>query len=66
MNAYKIVVICLLFFIAMCSLMIAVDMPRMEECGTCGAHVLETWHTRSDDGEIIHICERCADIIDEE
>lgn len=45
---------------------IASTMPRPEECGMCGAHVYQTWHVKADDGEFIHICERCADIVDGE
>lgn len=45
---------------------IASTMPRPEECGMCGAHVHQTWHVKADDGEFIHICERCADIVDGE
>lgn len=38
----------------------------LTECGMCGAHVMETWHTENSDGEIIHICWRCAELLDEE
>ena len=39
-------------------------LPRAYECDTCGAHVLEVWHTRADDGEWLNVCTRCADAAD--
>ena len=38
--------------------------PATYECAACGAHVLEVWHTKADTGETVHVCSRCADLID--
>lgn len=44
---------------------VVVSVAHPIECGTCGAHVYEYWYTPSDDRSgLIQICERCADIID--
>lgn len=43
---------------------IADNMPEVYECAACGAHVTEVWHTENANGEIVHICRRCADQID--
>lgn len=43
---------------------IADALPRAYECGTCGAHVLEVWNARADDGEWLNVCARCADTAD--
>lgn len=44
---------------------VVVSVAHPIECGTCGAHVYEYWYTPSDDGSgLIQICERCANIID--
>ena len=35
------------------------------DCGTCGAHVLEWWRVRSDDGkQWVNVCIRCADAME--
>lgn len=60
------VIIALLALVVVLLAAILWNIPKPEECETCGAHVYETWHTMSDDGEIIHICERCADMFETE
>lgn len=43
---------------------IAESMPEVYECAACGAHVTEAWHTEDANGETVHICRRCADLLD--
>ena len=44
---------------------VVISVAHPIECCTCGAYVYEYWYTSSDDGSgLIQICERCADIID--